>query len=271
MSKTRAGNSPPDGLAAKPFNGRVVYGIMGIIALVGVWQILSGMFKEVIVASPVATMYALWNLILEGDLWTHLWISLKRLLIGLFLGSMIGLCLGIAAGLNRRLRSLLEPARWTVMTIPAVVIAVLGMLWFGMGATNVIFMAAIIVVPFTYVSALEGVLSIDKKLIEMASVFKVPRMMLLREVYLPGIGAAIMAGLTLTAGIGVRGTILAEFLGAHDGIGHKLSSSWIHLNTPELFAWIIVCFALLGILELAILMPIRGHLMKWKRVEQVIE
>ena len=250
-------------------NGKLIYGIIGIIALVAVWQLLSMLFREVIVASPATTLLTLWNLILEGDIWTHLWISLKRLLIGLFLGSMVGLCLGIGAGLHRTLRSLLEPARWAVMTIPAVVIAVLGMLWFGMGATNVIFMAAIIVVPFTYVSALEGVLSIDKKLIEMASVFKVPRKMLLREVYLPGIGSAIMAGLTLTAGIGVRGTILAEFLGAHDGIGHKLSMSWMHLNTPELFAWILVCFALLGILELGILKPIRTHLMKWKKAEQI--
>jgi len=249
-------------------NGKVVYGLIGIIVLIGVWQLLSLVFREVIVASPAATMSTLWNLILKGELWTHLWISLKRLLIGLFLGSMVGLCLGIGAGLNRRLRLLLEPARWAVMTVPAVVIAVFGMLWFGMGATNVIFMAVVIVVPLTYVSALGGVLSIDKKLIEMANVFKVPRKMLLREVYLPGIGTAIMAGLTLTAGIGVRGTILAEFVGAHDGIGHKLSMSWIHLNTPELFAWILVCFALLGMLELGILKPIRGHLMKWKMVEQ---
>jgi NitT/TauT family transport system permease protein len=259
-----------DSFVSQPFghNSRLVYGVIGIIALIGVWQLLSVVFPEVIVPSPEVTMLTLWNLILEGELWTHLWISLKRLLIGLFLGSMVGLCLGIAAGLNRRLRLLLEPARWAVMTIPAVVIAVLGMLWFGMGVTNVIFMTGIIVVPLTYVSALEGVLSVDKKLIEMASVFKVPRRMFLREIYIPGIGAAIMAGLTLTAGIGVRAAILAEFLGAHDGIGYKLSMSWIHLNTPEFFAWILVCFALLGILELAILKPIRNHLMKWKTVEQ---
>ncbi|MEN4006086.1 MAG: ABC transporter permease subunit [Methanobacteriaceae archaeon] len=251
------------------YNDRLVYGIIGIIALIGVWQLLSVVFREIIVASPIVTMFTLWNLILKGELWTHLLISLKRLLVGLFLGSMVGLCLGIGAGLNRRLRLLLEPARWAIMTIPMVVIAVLGMLWFGMGATNVIFMVAIIVVPFTYVSALEGVLSVDRKLIEMANVFKVPRTMLLREVYLPGIGAEIMAGLTLAAGIGVRGTILSEFLGARDGIGHKLSMAWIHLNTPELFAWIIVCFALLGILEFGILKQIRDHFMKWKKVEQV--
>lgn len=250
------------------YNGKVLYGMIGVIALIGVWQLLSMLFREVIVASPAATMVALWNLILEGELGTHLWISLRRLVIGLFLGSLIALCLGVGAGINHKIRSLLEPMRWVVMTIPPVVIAVLGMLWFGMGATNVIFMATLIVIPFTYVSVVEGVLSIDKNLLEMAKVFKVSQRMLLREVYLPGIGAAIMAGLTLTAGIGVRITILAEFMGARDGIGHKLSMAWMHLDTPELFAWIFVCFALLGILELVILKPIRGHLMKWKSGEQ---
>lgn len=251
------------------YNRKVVYYVIGILCLVGVWHLLSMIYREVIVPSPRVTIFTLWGLIIEGDLWTHLWISLKRLISGLFLGSLVGLGLGVGAGLNQKLQALLEPARWAVMTIPPVVIAVIGMLWFGIGATNVIFMAAIIVVPFTYVSALEGILSIDKKLIEMADVFKVPPKMLLKEIYLPGIGSAIMAGLTLAAGIGVRGTILAEFMGAHDGIGHKLSSSWVHLNTPELFAWIIVCFILLGILEYGILKPIRTHLMKWKKGVQI--
>ena len=74
-----------------------------------------------------------------------------------------------------------------------------------------------------------------------------------------------MAGLTLAAGIGVRALILAEFLGARDGIGHSLFLSWTFLDTPQLFAWILMCFLLLGMIEFGILRPARSYLMRWKR------
>jgi NitT/TauT family transport system permease protein len=74
-----------------------------------------------------------------------------------------------------------------------------------------------------------------------------------------------MAGLTLASGIGVRAAILAEFLGARNGIGHSLFLSWTFLDTPSLFAWILMAFALLGLVEFGVLKPVRDYLMRWKR------
>jgi NitT/TauT family transport system permease protein len=74
-----------------------------------------------------------------------------------------------------------------------------------------------------------------------------------------------MAGLTLASGIGVRASILAEFIGARNGIGHNLFLSWTYLDTPSLFAWIMVTFALLGLIEFGVLRPTRDRLMRWKR------
>jgi NitT/TauT family transport system permease protein len=99
----------------------------------------------------------------------------------------------------------------------------------------------------------------------MSVIYKIPLSLRLKEIYLPGIGSAIMAGLTLASGIAVRASILAEFIGARNGVGHSLFISWTFLDTPSLFAWILTAFALLGLVEFGVLKPIRDYLMRWKR------
>ncbi len=230
-----------------------------------VWQILSMVFSPIIIASPAATFQALGQLAMDGTLWQQFGYSLVRLLIGLVMGAVIGIALGIAAGLNSKLRFTFEPIRWSAMTVPVIVLTVLAMLWFGIGSTQVVFLTALITVPINYINTLEGMLAIDARIIEMSDIFKIPLHLRLTEIYLPGIGSATMAGLTLASGIAVRAAILAEFIGARNGIGHSLFLSWTFLDTPQLFAWILAAFALLGLVEFGVLKPIRDYLMRWKK------
>jgi NitT/TauT family transport system permease protein len=229
-----------------------------------VWEVLSLLFSQVIIASPEATLKALWHLVQDGDLWSAFGHTLARLVLGLGAGALAGIALGVLAGINSRLRHFLEPMRWGMMTVPMIVLSVLAMLWLGMGSGQVVWVTAVITMPTNYVSTLEGMLAIDARITEMARVYRIPTRLRLTQIYLPGIGSSVMAGLTLAAGIGVRAAILAEFIGARDGIGHSLFLSWTFLDTPALFAWILVTFALLGLVEFGVLRPVRDRLMRWK-------
>jgi NitT/TauT family transport system permease protein len=157
--------------------------------------------------------------------------------------------------------------RWGIMTVPVIVISLLAMLWFGMGSIQVVFATALITMPTNYVSTLEGMLAVDARLIEMSRVFRIPLQLRMSQIYMPGIGSAAMAGLTLASGIGVRASILAEFIGARNGVGHQLFLSWTFLDTPSLFAWILVTFGLLGLVEFGILKPVRDRLTRWKTAQ----
>jgi NitT/TauT family transport system permease protein len=244
---------------------KIVYTITGIVTVVVGWQILSMVMHEVIVASPQATLTALARLVREGTVVRMVGITIQRLLLGLFFASTIGLSLGIIAGLKPRLRTFLEPVRWVGMTLPAVIIVVLAMLWFGFGSTQVIFVVAAIITPIIYVNTVEGILAVDERIVEMARVYRFSKRLFLTQVYLPAIGSAVLAGLTLATGIGIRAVILAELLGALDGIGHSFARARSFLNTPEIFAWILVCLILMGVLEFGLLIPLRRRLTRWKQ------
>ena len=249
---------------ARPSRRAVVFVSLGIVGMVLVWQILSMVLSQVIIASPASTLQALWRLALNGELWKEFAQSLVRVLIGIALGAAAGITLGVLAGLSSRLRSFLEPMRWGIMTVPVIVLTVLSMLWFGMGSAGVVWVTGVVTVPTNYVNTLEGMMSIDSRIIEMSRVFRIPPRLRVTQIYLPGIGSSVMAGLTLAAGIGVRASIVAEFIGARNGIGHSLFLSWTFLDTPSLFAWIIITFALLGLVEFGVLRPARDRLMRWK-------
>jgi len=258
--KHASGNDAPNSAGRRAR----LYRVIGVGLLLGVWQLLYMMLGQVIIASPLDTLIKFLELLTEERTWLHVLTTLQRLLTGLLIGSAAGTALGLAAGLSVRVRQILEPMRWVVMTVPAVVFAIVAMLWFGMGSKPVIFIAAIINAPLTYVNVVEGMMAVDEKLIEMARGFRLPRRMLLTEIYFPGIGSALIAALTLTIGLGVRVVVLAELMGAHDGIGYAFSRAWTQLDTPAIFAWILMSLLLLGLLEFGILSPVKRRLLRWK-------
>ncbi len=254
------GSGPSGGARPRPFTDRTIRiwcVIAGAFALLVVWQLLSLVVSPAIMASPADTAVALARLAWGSKLWVELLITLKRMVVGLALGAVVGWTLGIVAGIQPQVRAFLEPLRWVSMTVPAVIIAVLAMLWFGLGDGAVMFTVAVIVFPTMYVNTSSGVLAIDSRLTEMGRVYRFPRRLLLTEIYLPGIMSPVLAGLTLATGVAVRAVVLAEVLGAMNGIGHAFSRAKAYLETPELFAWIVVLLALMAVIEFGVLRPLK--------------
>ena len=255
-------------MASTTDHSRRLFALLGVAAILVVWQLLSMVVSPALMASPAATFRALARLAWGGTLWLQLLITLYRMVIGLVVGAVIGATLGVVAPLRPGFRAFLEPLRWVGMTMPVVIVAVLAMLWFGVGDVTVIFVVVLIVLPTMYVNTVEGVLNIDRRLVEMGRVYRFPRHLMLREIHLPGVASPALAGLTLTTGIAVRAVVLAEVLAAADGVGHAFSRALSFLEAPELFAWVLVLLALMGVIEFGVLRPVRRRAMRWRKAPQ---
>ena len=243
---------------------RFILGLAGAATLLVAWQLISLVVSPAILASPWDTCLELGRLVASGALLRELLVTLRRLLLALVIAGGVGFVLGMVAGVRPGVRAFLEPVRWLVMTIPAVVIALLAMLWFGLGDVAVVFLVVAVATPTVYVNTMEGVQTLDVRLLEMAQVYRLPRWLLFREIYLPGIGSPVAAGLTLATGSGVRAVVLGEVLAAQSGVGHAFSRAMSYLNAPEIFAWVLVAVGLMAVLEFAVLRPIRARALRWK-------
>ena len=238
---------------------------MGFVLLAIAWQAASMVMSSLIISSPLEAVRALSKMISDPVfMFDHFLVTLQRILSGVLLGSAAGFVLGIIAGLFREVKYMLEPLRWLLMSIPAVVVVVMAMLWYGMGSTMVIVISSVFLTPVVYVSTAKGMEGLDDEILEMAQVYRFPLLMKIVNIYLPSITAPLCSALVVVVCNGVRVAILAEVMGANEGIGFRLAYARVNLDIPDVFSCVLLCLILVGGLEFLLLRPLQNHLLRWR-------
>lgn len=243
---------------------RNLWALIGVAGVLFAWQVLSLSLGDLLIASPRQTLIGLVRLLATGDFYRDFFITLQRFAFSLFFAVLFGMIFGIMAGLEQRVKWVLEPLNRVLMSMPPVVLVMVAMLWFGMGGVQTVFVTTLIMFPLIYANTMAGIESVDSGLVEMARVYRASRARMIREIYCPGIYAPLFAALSLSAGMGMRVVVLAEVLGASSGIGYAFSLARTNVDTPALYAWIIVCLIVGGGINATLLTPMKNRVLRWK-------
>lgn len=252
-------------ILSKLYKSDHFYMLIGALLVLAAWGTLSFFLHEIVVASPANTFKAIVRMLQTPEFYNSFLVTLGRLMTGIFIGCLFGFVLGILSGLNSIIKNLLEPAVWTLMSIPPVIVTMLAMLWFGMGSMMVNFIASLLLSPFVYINTLKGMELVDTNIIEMARVYKYSFVMRLRYIYIPAISAPLFAGMIIVMGGGIRIVVLAELLGANDGIGFSVGMARSSLMIDELFAWAVVTLCIAAALEYGVLRPVQNRALRWNK------
>ncbi len=234
--------------------------VAGTAALIGLWHFLSLRVSPLVMASPVDAIGAAWKMLIDGQFFfQHTAATLWRVLLSLALGSLSGFFLGLAAGFFPAVLAFLEPLRRVITGIPGIVAAVLAMIWFGLGSAMAVFLGAVFIIPVVYLNVAEGIRQCDRTYLEMAAVYQLPATLRLRAIYMPMLGGALASSLVLVTGNSLRLVIMAEVLGADNGLGFVLGISRARLNMPDLYGCVLLCLLFVWGVELTI----RKVLFRW--------
>ncbi|SCY68663.1 ABC transporter permease [Desulfoluna spongiiphila] len=237
---------------------RLVLRLSGILLLILAWDLVARHYSGLVVASPLDTLAAAAKLLSDPSfIVRHFAVSLKRVALALVFGLLVGGSLGLLAGFFDPFRLMIEPLRWMLMTIPGVVIVVVFMLWFGMGNLMVISITACTIAPVVYVNVSQAMSSVDRSLLEMAEIYRFPLAMKLRRIYAMTVAGPFFSAAVIAVGNGIRVVVLAEVLGANNGIGHCLAISRTNLDTPELYALALISMSIVGGIEFFLLKPLK--------------
>lgn len=206
-----------------------------------VWQAVSAFIgQEILLVSPVVVFVRLTELIREAAFWKSIGLSLIRILGGFLLAAVCGIG---AAGLSarfRRIRELLAPAVLTVKAVPVASFIILVLIWVPSRNLSIV-ISFLMVFPILYTNVLDGILSTDPKLLEMAQVFDVPKAVQIRWLYVSQVLPFFRTGCSVGLGLCWKAGVAAEVIGIPDGsIGENLYNAKVYLNTPDLFAWTVV-------------------------------
>ena len=239
--------------------------LLSLMALLALWEV-AGRIADSRVAPPLSKVLAvLGREIASGALPINLGITLARIAASFALSMVLGAALGIAMGRDARLDRALDVWLTALLNMPALVMAVLLYVWFGLTEAAAIAAITLNKLPTTAVTLREGTRALDPLLFEMATVFRFSRARLLRHVILPQLVpyffAAARAGLALIWKV----VLVVELLGRSNGVGFQIEVYFQLFDVAGILAYTLAFSLVVLALEWGVLQPLERRAMAWRR------
>jgi NitT/TauT family transport system permease protein len=213
--------------------------ILGVI-LIALWEAAIHVFNVEVFVVPAPSEIALSlaqnaTLLAQATL-----VTAEEVLVGFVLASVVGAALALLIVRFSLLGRALYPIIVLFQTVPKVALAPIFILWFGYDLSpKVVLIVVIAFFPVT-LDMLAGLQSVDPGLISlMRSVGAKDNDILLR-VRIPNALPHLMAGMKIAITLSVIGAIVGEFAGASAGLGYMIQFASTQLDTPLVFAALIV-------------------------------
>jgi len=233
------------------------------IVFLGAWELASGrIVDQFFLSKPSLIAASVWEMLVKEQLLYHLQFTITEALVGYLIGAVAGLIFGFALGRSDLVYRIVEPFVVAFYGIPRIALAPLFILWFGIGITSKIAVAAVMVFFIVFINTIAGIRSAPVQLLAVARVMGASEWDLVRKVVFPAATPFIIAALQITIPQAMIGAIVGEFISSNRGVGHLISRAAGWLDTPGLFAGIFVLLLVVLVMNLGITV-LGNHLMRW--------
>jgi sulfonate transport system permease protein len=234
-----------------------------IIALLWEAAVRFGFAEGRLVPPPSRILATLEELAATGELATHVWATLWRVLAGFFIGAAAGILAGALSGASEAARRLVDPTLQALRAIPSIAWVPLFILWLGIFEASKVALIAVGVFFPVYLGVAGAILSVDRKLVEVGRVFRLSRLDLARRILLPAVLPEALIALRAGLGLGFMFVVAAEFMGASEGLGYLLVDGQ-QMGKPAQILAAIIAFALLGKAADSLLVLSTRPLVRWQ-------
>ena len=161
-----------------------------------------------------------------------------------------GILAGQLVGSSGTAQRMLLPVLRSAYAVPLVVLYPVMMVWFGLGSQSKIAFASIYAFIPTMLTAVAGVGALSPALAETARAFGATRAQQILYVALPASLPSIVAALRLGGALVIVGVIVAQMLGAAEGLGFLITRHRTLLNSPGVYAGIVLVLLITGLHEI---------------------
>jgi NitT/TauT family transport system permease protein len=157
---------------------------------------------------------------------------------------------------------IVEPYLLIAYSIPAVALGPVFILWFGIGLTPKIVLAAYFVFFVVFINTVEGIRQVPQGLLDVTRVMGASRWAAMRSVLLPSSLPYILAALRITLPAAMIGAVVGEFIASNRGIGYLTRAAAGRYQTAGVIAGTIVLAAIVLLLGVA-LRPL-SRALRWR-------
>ncbi|ANN66636.1 ABC transporter permease [Bordetella bronchialis] len=245
--------------------------VAGFVALIAIW-FLSVRFLHIpsyILPDPMKVLHALWaGLAVDPTsstgFYRPLWSTLSNAALGFAIGSALGLVLGSLMAESKVVEKLVMPYAFALQSLPKVAIAPLIVIWLGFGDSSKIAIAALLAFFPLLINSFTGLRATEPERIDLMRSLSATRFEIYRIVKLPNAAPFIFAGLDMAVVYALLGAIVAEFLGAQQGMGVAITQAQSVSDVAGVFALLII-LGVTGVLLHGAVNRIERRVVHWAR------
>jgi NitT/TauT family transport system permease protein len=231
-----------------------------------VWYVLTAaaVVPPWMLPKPATVWERLWQVLLDGSLPRHLWVTLQEVLAGLILGVSTATALGYVLAKSRNVERFLSPYIVASQAVPIVAIAPLLIIWLGPGMFSKMLITALIVFFPVLVNTIVGLRSVPEDLQDLMHSLKATRWQTVRLLEVPAAMPVFLGGLRIGATLAVIGAVVGEFVGADRGLGFLVNVGRGQYDTALVFVAVFTLIAL-AISLYGLVVLLENRLLSWKR------
>ncbi len=245
--------------------GRLAQVIVSLGLALVLWSLASatGWANPDFVPSPATIFKAGLELHADGVLLPDLAISFKRAAVGFALGASLGVVLGLLTARLRSVGYLMHPVLNILRPIPAIALAPVAIVWFGIGEPSKYFLITYTVFLAVWLNTDHGASHVAQTYIRASRTLGAGLWREFWEVIVPASAPHIVSGLRLGAALAFLSLVAAELTGASAGIGYRIQEARQFFRTDRMFVGLVELGVLGGLLDYAFV-RISRKLVHWE-------
>ena len=221
-----------------------------VILILWEWAADIGKINENVIPPPSKLAETFVQLVTSGKLG-------QGLLIASVIGIVLGFLMGLFVPVNKMLSSLVNILR----PIPVIALIPIFIIILGIGEPANISIIIIGALWPILLNTLAGVLSVDRKLLEVAYVYRISKRKVIFKIILPSALYHILTGLRLGIGGAWVSVVAAEMIGATSGIGYMIMFAKSLAQASNMYVLVLV-IGVIGFLIDRFLLIFQNHISK---------
>lgn len=224
--------------------------ILLLLFILGIWELCAHLkvIDPFITSSPSRIVLQIRELIINGTLWTHGWITLYETLLAFLISTLLGTLIAILLYSIPAIRRVLEPYLIVLNSLPKIALGPLIIVWMGTGTKAIVTMGILICIIITTISMLNGYLSVSNEKKLLLKTMGANNFQILTKLIIPSTFSNFVSVLKINVGMSWVGVVMGEYLTSKAGLGYLIVYGGQVFKLDLVMSSIVVLCILAGIM-----------------------
>ena len=247
---------------------------VAILLFLILWEVLVRAFhvKEAFLCTPSSALYhLLWPQPDANYHWkVNILMTLREYVLSFLIVAFGSILLAVLIVWSKKIQDVLMPAFIFINSMPMVAVAPILLIWIGYGLKTNILIAFLVSFFPMVINTITGLNAQDPQLLDLVRYLGANRWQILFKIQLPGALPFIFSGLKVSSSLCIMGVIVGELIASDKGLGYVIINAQLTMDTPPMFASIIM-MSVLGWLMFLFVSLLERLMMPWNFLKERVD